>query len=152
MGSKVFVREATGLVKKASLLDAVALNVVNMSVGAVFLAFPLYTILLPSVNGLNLFYCSIIACVLSIPQAVVYTMMSLRIPRTGGDYVWVSRTLGPLIGGTLAFAGTAMMMLAFNALDVLYGVMALGSSASLLGVSSLSKLCLLYTSPSPRDS
>lgn len=46
MGSKVFVREATGLVKKASLLDAVALNVVNMSVGAVFLAFPLYTILL----------------------------------------------------------------------------------------------------------
>jgi Amino acid permease. len=140
MGSKVFVREATGLVKKASLLDAVALNVVNMSVGAVFLAFPLYTILLPSVNGLNLFYCSIIACVLSIPQAVVYTMMSLRIPRTGGDYVWVSRTLGPLIGGTLAFAGTAMMMLAFNALDVLYGVMALGSSASLLGVSSLSKL------------
>jgi amino acid transporter len=140
MGSKVFVREATGLVKKASLLDAVSLNIANMSIGEVFLAFPLYTILFSSVDGLNLLYCSIIACALSIPQAIVYTMMCLRIPRTGGDYVWVSRTLGPLVGGTLAFAGTAMMMLAFNALDVLYGVMALGSSTAALGVSFLSKL------------
>ena len=64
-------------------------------------------ILLPTVSGVNLVYGSLIAFVISIPQVVLYTMMTQRIPRTGGDYVWLTRTFGGWLGGSLAFMGPA---------------------------------------------
>ena len=104
----VFLRESTGLVKNVTLVDAISLNLSSMSVGTTLAILGFTTILLPSVSGLNLVYASIIGFALSIPQIVVYTMMSSRISRTGGDYVWVSRTFGGLFGGPISFMGFAL--------------------------------------------
>jgi len=128
---KVFVREATGLVKNASFLDTISLNISNMSIGPLFATLAGSTVatmvIVPSVTGLNLVAASIIAFVLGIPQVIVYTMMSRRFPRTGGDYVWLSRTFGGFWGSTLSFWGYTMETTAFLALVIILLDYAVGS-------------------------
>jgi amino acid transporter len=128
-----FARDATGLVKNVSLIDSVSLNVSNMSIGPLLATIAgstsatLFIVPLATVSGLNLVAASIVAFVLSIPQIIVYTMMSRRFARTGGDYVWISRTFGGFIGSTLSFWGYTMETLAFLALVAVLTDFAIGS-------------------------
>ncbi|MDA4128738.1 MAG: APC family permease [Thaumarchaeota archaeon] len=128
---KVFLRESTGLVKNVSFLDSISLNLSNMSIGPLLTTIAGSTaatlFIVPSVTGLNLVAASGIAFLLSIPQIVVYTMMSRRFPRTGGDYVWISRTFGGFFGSTLSFWGYTMETLAFLALVAVLTDFAIGS-------------------------
>lgn len=124
---KVFVRESTGLVKNASMLDTVALNISNMSIGALLGVMGLYGYLVGSVSGLDFVLTSVLAFVFSFPQIIIYTMMSRRFPRTGGDYIWISRTLGGFWGSTLSFMGYTMETGAYLGLIVLSAVFALGA-------------------------
>ncbi|MGD0423910.1 MAG: hypothetical protein ABSA92_10700 [Candidatus Bathyarchaeia archaeon] len=140
--SRIFVREATGLVKNVSLLDAISLNVSSMSAGATLGTVGFTMVLLPSVSGVNLVYASIIGFLLSIPQIIVYTMMTVCIPRTGGDYVWISRTLGGLFGSSIAFSGFILQTMAFLALIDLAAVFAIGSVGVSLGYESFLPLAL----------
>ena len=122
----VFVREATGLRREVSLLDAVALNVSNMSSGTAIAVIGFTLAILPSVSGVNLLGTTLIGFLFSIPEIIVYTMLSARMPRTGGDYVWMSRTLGP-IGAPLTFAEYIWGQFSFLALIALSTVFAIGS-------------------------
>jgi amino acid transporter len=147
LGSKVpvYVRESTGLVKNASLLDAVALNISNMSAGVALGTVGFTVILLPSITGLNLVYASIIAFALSIPQIIVYSMLSTRLARTGGDYIWVSRNVNGPIGSVMVFAGWTLGNMPYFALTALSAVFALGSVGVILGNSSFLQLSLPST-------
>lgn len=129
----VFVRESTGLVKNVSFLDSITLNISNMSAGALLGTIGLTFVALPSVAGVNLVLASVIGFLLSIPQIVVYTMMSRRFPRTGGDYVWISRQFGGFWGSTLSFMGYTLETMAYLALIVLSAVFAIGSVGLALG-------------------
>jgi amino acid transporter len=128
----VFVREATGLVKNVSFFDSIAMNMSNMSVGALLGVVGLSG-LVPmlfsghDMTGVNLVWLSVIGFVVSFPQIAVYTIMSRRMPRTGGDYVWVSRTLGGPAGSVLSFMGYTTETTAYLALIVLSTVFAIGS-------------------------
>jgi amino acid transporter len=128
----VFVRESTGLVKNVSFLDSIALNLSNMSIGPLLATIAgssaATLVLVPKLTGLNLVAASIIAFALSIPQVVVYTMMSRRFPRTGGDYVWISRTFGGFFGSTLSFWGYTTETLAFLALVAVLTDFAIGGA------------------------
>ncbi len=123
----VFTREATGLIKNVSLLDAISLNVSNMSAGAALATIGFTTILLPTMSGVNLVYGSIIMFVMLIPQIIIYTIMTQRMARTGGDYVWVSRTLGGFLGNVLALPGYTLGNLPYASLIALSAVFAIGS-------------------------
>ncbi len=126
--SSVFVRESTGLVKNVSMFDAIALNVSNMSAGAALATIGFTMVALPSsVSGVNLVGASLIAFILSIPEIVVYTMMTRRVSRTGGDYIWVSRTYGGLFGSALSFMGYTVETMAYLALIALSAIFAIGS-------------------------
>ena len=131
-GPTVFVRESTGLVKNVSFIDSIALNLSNMSIGPLLTTIAGSTtatlFIVPTVTGLNLVAASIIAFCLAIPQVVVYTMMSRRFPRTGGDYVWISRTFGGFFGSTMSFFGYTMETLAFLALVAILTDYAIGSA------------------------
>ena len=140
--TKLFVREATGLVKNLSLLDAVSINISDMSAGAALATIGFTTILLPTMAGVNLVYGSLIGFVLVVPQLVVYTMMARRVPRTGGDYVWTSRSLGGFAGNLLAFIGYTLGNLPFAALIALSAVIAIGSAGVALGYNGLLGLAL----------
>ena len=128
---KVFVRESTGLVKNVSFLDSISLNMSNMSIGPLFATLAGSTVatmvIVPTVTGLNLVAASIIAFLLGVPQVIVYTMMSRRFPRTGGDYVWLSRTFGGFWGSSLSFWGYTMETTAFLALVIILLDYAIGS-------------------------
>jgi amino acid transporter len=140
--SKVFLREATGLVKNVSILDVISINVSDMSAGAALASVGFTTILLPTMAGVNIVYASLIAFVLMIPQYVIYTMMTRRIPRTGGDYVWTSRTLGGFAGNVLALIGYTFGNLPYASLIALTAVFAIGSTGVALGNSNLLGLAL----------
>ena len=126
----VFVREATGLVKNVSFFDSIAMNMSNMSVGALLGVIGisgLVPMLGHDMTGVNLVWLSVIGFVVSFPQIAVYTIMSRRMPRTGGDYVWMSRTFGGPVGSVLSFMGYTTETTAYLALIVLSTVFAIGS-------------------------
>ena len=129
---KIFVRESTGLVKNVSFIDSIAMNMSNMSVGALLASIgisglvPMY-FANQNMEGVNLVMLSIIAFIITIPQIVIYTMMSRRYPRSGGDYVYVSRNLGGPAGSILSFMGYTAETTAYLALIVLSTVFAIGS-------------------------
>jgi amino acid transporter len=126
-----FVRESTGLVKNVSFLDSISLNISNMSIAPLLTTIAGSTtatlFLVPTVTGLNLVAAVLIAFLLAVPQIVVYTMMSRRFPRTGGDYVWISRTFGGFFGSTMSFWGYTMETLAYIALVAVLTDFAVGS-------------------------
>jgi amino acid transporter len=129
----VFVRESTGLVKNVTLLDALSLNLGSMGVGLALASLGYTMVLLPSVTGVNMLYASVIGLLIVIPQMIVYQMFITRITRTGGDYVWASRTLGGAVGGVVAFAGAIMIQLAYGALTIISMVFAIGSVGLAVG-------------------
>lgn len=97
---QVFVRETSGLIKQVSLTDAVMLNLANMSIGiALFQSISPYI-----TQGGVLWIASLIGMFLALPQALVYTIFNRKVGRTGGDYVWISRNLGGIIGTIFAVA------------------------------------------------
>lgn len=131
-----FVRESSGLVKSAGFMDAVSINVANMSVGAALGTVGFTLSALPSVVGVNLVVASIIAFLISIPQIVVYTMLTRLVPRTGGDYVWLTRALGPRFAW-LAFGfafGFVIESLTYYALISLAGVQQITEVMPVLGI------------------
>ena len=137
-----FVRKASGLRRDVSFLDVVGLNLSNMSGGAALGIVGFTTVLLTSVSGVNLVYGSILAWLLSIPEIIVYSMMTTRISRTGGDYVWVSRVYGGFFGGPLSFMGYTLETMAYLALIALAAVFAIGSVGVALGYENMLPLAL----------
>jgi amino acid transporter len=150
MGSKRvtgFARETTGLVKSVSLFDAIALNVSYMSTGAALSLIGFTLVLLPSVSGVNLVYASLIGFLITIPQVVVYSLMSRRSSRTGGDYVWMSRSLGGFAGSAITFMGITMETMPYLALIALSAVFAIGSVGVSLGDGGFSGLAVAGSDP-----
>jgi amino acid transporter len=137
-----FVRKASGLRRDVSFLDVVSLNLSNMSGGAALGTIGFTTVLLSSMSGVNLVYGSILAWLLTIPEIVVYSMMTTRISRTGGDYVWVSRVYGGFFGGALSFMGYTLETMAYLALIALAAVSAIGSVGVSLGYENMLPLAL----------
>ena len=100
---------------------------------------------LPTVTGVNLVYGSAIAAMFAVPQMIVYTIMQRHISRTGGDYVWVSRSLGGFAGSTLTFMGITLETMPYLALIALSAVFAIGSVGVNLGYSSMVQLATSWS-------
>ena len=99
-GPKVFTREATGLVREVSIWDAFWFN--NWTTGG-----PATTIIWMSTYPVwfpkaNLVLALIITAIYSGFVGSMYVLIMVTMPRSGTDYVFVSRSLSPAIG--LAFS------------------------------------------------
>ncbi len=94
-----FVRKASGLVRTAGPMDVLAYNINFISIGLLLTFMFLF---MPSLYpGVNMYLATFIAVIITIPTALVYGFLSASMPRSGGDYVYVSRILGP-VWGTMA--------------------------------------------------
>ncbi len=92
----LFTRKATGLVREARTTDALFYNVMWASVA---LAFAFFWLLYGfAYQGSNAWVAFLIAAGLGVPGAFLYAMLAQIMPRTGGDYVFNSRSLHPSIG------------------------------------------------------
>jgi amino acid transporter len=100
---EMFLRNATGLRREVSVLDAFIMNTfgMNIAVGAVFLFlqapayFPQGNILVAVIIGTLL---------MAFTLLWVYSTFAAAMPRSGGDYVYVSRTLHPFLGWLLGWS------------------------------------------------
>lgn len=98
----LFTRKATGLVREARTSDALFYNVMWASVALSFaFAWLLYG---STYLGSNMILSFFLAAVLGLPGAFVYAMLAQIMPRTGGDYVFNSRSLHPSIGFAANFS------------------------------------------------
>lgn len=94
--ARVFVREATGLVKTLSLKDVFIFNIFFTSF---FLALVfVYEDAILEGAGANLVPGLLLSTLIISLQVMTYALLSVAMPRSGGDYVWVSRTLHPSLG------------------------------------------------------
>ncbi len=92
----VFERKATGLVREAGTLDTLIYNINFVSLGLMSaLVFLFSTAFYP---GANLYWTAILTFLLVIPTSLVFAFFAASMPRSGGDYVYVSRTLHPALG------------------------------------------------------
>src|SRR3954468_4060653 len=100
---QLFVRNATGLVREVSKWDALIMNTLGMNValGSIFLLlqapgnFPGGNMLLAIVIG---------TLVMAFTLLWVYAEFAAAMPRSGGDYVFVSRTLHPVVGWLMSWS------------------------------------------------
>ena len=145
--SNIFAREATGLTRQVSFLDTIAINVSYMSVGSALALIGFTMFYLPTVSGVNLVYGSMIGALIAIPQVIVYTMMQKRVSRTGGDYVWMSRSLGGFLGSSVTFMGITMETMPYLALIALSAVFAIGSVGVVLGDAGFNSLASSGANP-----
>ncbi len=92
----MYVRQATGLVRAAGKWSVLVYNINFVSIGLMTLfAISLIPAFYP---GSNIQLSFLLALVVVLPTSMVFAMLSVAMPRSGGDYVYVSRALGPAWG------------------------------------------------------
>jgi amino acid transporter len=114
---KAFVREATGLVRDFSAFDSLMINLV--AIGVLF-SFTNVIFAAEFYSGANLIVSAVVALLLCIPYASLYIIFSIAMPRSGGDYVWVSRSLSPVLGFLANFYIT-LIILSFSGITTGWG-------------------------------
>ncbi len=132
-GGRIFVRRSTGLVREASALDATIFNAVfSAPVGATLAIGVLWA--LSAFPGADPVWATIIAVVLNIPVLIMMALLASSMPRTGGDYVWVSRILSPPLAMISNFAAALSAMIGATFWARFFPVFALGPILVGLGV------------------
>jgi basic amino acid/polyamine antiporter, APA family len=92
----IFARKATGLVREGSSSSVLIYNINFVSIG-LMLVFAL--IMIPAFYpGANVEGTFISAFIVVIPTSLTFALLAAAMPRSGGDYVYVSRILGPQWG------------------------------------------------------
>jgi basic amino acid/polyamine antiporter, APA family len=93
---EVFARKATGLRREASARDVFIYNTNNQNVG---IGVTFMVLLIPALYvGGSMVTATILAGLLALPMAGVYAYFAAAMPRSGGDYIYISRTLHPFLG------------------------------------------------------
>jgi APA family basic amino acid/polyamine antiporter len=93
---QVFARNATGLRREARARDVFIYNTNNQNIG-IGVAF-MVLLIPPLYAGASMVTATLLAGLLALPMACVYAYFAAAMPRSGGDYVYISRTLHPFLG------------------------------------------------------
>lgn len=121
--TKVFARRSSGLVRVMSPYSAFAYNVLNIGV-----IFPfVYLTTLAAYPNASLTWGILITGLFTAFLAVVYAGLAAAMPRTGGDYIFQSRTIGGWIGFAIVMTMIGTFFLQWQAIG--------GWLTSLLGLS-----------------
>ena len=109
-----FVREATGLVRSFSHVDLFvqAVSIMQIGISTIFLLESVGTFY----PGTNLYAVILISGLVGIAFATLWSILSAAMPRSGGDYVWISRITSkvPALGFMYAVTYGLGFAIAFN--------------------------------------
>ena len=108
----IFVRRASGLVREMDLKDIILWNSVAAGIGLGEVSFlvPYYLSLVP---GANFILGGILALIGGLLIAACYAHFLSAMPRSGGEYVFLSRLTHPLIGFFFSFSMAMLWVLAY---------------------------------------
>jgi basic amino acid/polyamine antiporter, APA family len=129
----LFVRNSTGLVREASALDATIYNAVFSAPVGATLAWGVF-FALSAFPGADLVWATIISFFLNIPVLIMMALLASSMPRTGGDYVWVSRILSPPLATISNFGAALSAMIGATFWARYFPVFALGPVLVTLGI------------------
>src|SRR5215467_3556921 len=143
--TKQFVRDATGLVREYGALDT--LLFASVFVFALVFTITQFPWFYGNTAGADLTATLFIAAVSFIFLMLAYWAIAVLMPRTGNDYVWVSRVFHPSIGFTwgliyvlivflAAFIGAGTGPLAFAVSSIFTTVGLISGSAYMTGLGS----------------
>lgn len=142
-GRTVFVREATGLTRSISGFDVLLANLMTMGLFAPIFYIYFASLLYP---GVNIPLTVLVALIPAFIMASVYYLFTLSMPRTGGDYVWVSRIIHPSVGTIVSFfvtfasagfiAMTAAPTISYGLAPMLLGLGQIYSDQNLISLAS----------------
>ena len=132
-GQELFVRRSTGLVREASAVDAAIFNAVFSAPVGATLAWGVF-FALAAFPGSDLVTATIIAFILNVPVLVMMSLLAASMPRTGGDYVWVSRILSPPLAVVSNFGAAFSALIGATFWARYFPVFGLGPILSTLGV------------------
>ena len=131
--SKLFVRQSTGLVREASALDATIFNAVFSAPVGATLAWGVF-FALSAFPGSDLVWATVISFIINIPVLLMMALLASSMPRTGGDYVWVSRILSPPLALVSNFGAALSATIGATFWARYFPVFALGPILATLGV------------------
>ena len=94
-----FARKATGLVRESSVWNTAAFNILNVTVAYAILYPALFAWQFP---GSNLLLGGVLSVAAFVPLGLCYALIVAAMPRSGSDYVFVSRVFHPSIGFIVA--------------------------------------------------
>ncbi|MFB0563456.1 MAG: APC family permease [Candidatus Lokiarchaeia archaeon] len=127
----IFTRDATGLIREVSVKDA-SIIVFSLVIGGGILFLSVQALQPGYFPGANLSVSYILGLIFVLPLYMIYAIFSRAMPRSGGDYIFVSRVLGPGLGfvaswGVWISTLLTMGVLAFQAVSFIsYYVMLYG--------------------------
>jgi basic amino acid/polyamine antiporter, APA family len=130
---ELFVRQSTGLVREASAIDAAIFNAVFSAPVGATLAWGVF-FALAAFPGSDLITATLIAFALNIPVLIMMSLLAASMPRTGGDYVWVSRILSPPLAVVSNFGAAFSALIGATFWARYFPVFGLGPILSTLGV------------------
>lgn len=128
---KVFVREATGLVRQISGSMALILNLFTIAPALVLLWIVVGQGVFP---GSNMLISTALALGSSLVMAVMYYQFSTVFPRSGGDYVYIGRTLHPSLGMMCNFVVFLIFISAAGLFAVYVSSFGFGPMFAILGL------------------
>src|SRR6266446_8401537 len=128
----IFVRKSSGLVREASAFDAMIFNAVFSAPVGATLAFGIFYALGTS-PGADIVLALLIAFVVNIPVCIMMSMMASSFPRTGGDYVWISRILHPAAAVFSNFSASVSALIGAAFWARSFAVLAVGPTLAVLG-------------------
>jgi amino acid transporter len=98
---QIYSREATGLVKQGTPSRAMLLNFANIGLTYIMFTYWLHP---GSYPRSNLLLALLVAEIFIIPFMLLYWKFASAMPRTGSEYVYISRTIHPAWGFSCSFA------------------------------------------------
>ena len=126
----VIERTTSGMVRQLSWWDGFLSNAGTMNLFWIAVSFMWAIGLFP---GSSLIGAIIVTIILLLPHIILYTQFSAAMPRSGGDYVFNSRTLTPYIGFAVNFSMVIWNMFWMGFTAYQFATAGIATTASLLG-------------------
>jgi basic amino acid/polyamine antiporter, APA family len=102
--STFFERRATGLVREAGTWSTLIYNINFISIGLMMMfVIQLEPAFYPGGDMIGSY---LLALLIVLPTSLAFAMLAAAMPRSGADYVYVSRILGPRLGMTSSWTNT----------------------------------------------
>lgn len=127
-----YARKATGLVREVSPFSTFVFNMAGQPT-SVFLATSIF-FTLGAYPGGSIWLGFAMALVVAIALCVCYGLFTSAIPRSGGDYVLVSRVTHPVLGLVSSFFWTSGVILSIAFIALAFVTVGLGPSLTAVGL------------------
>jgi amino acid transporter len=105
----VFTRDATGLVRSLGWWDSFGVGFGGVVLGVAMTSF--YYAIPSTLPNANLIASLLFLLVVLVPYLIVYTQLAFAMPRSGGDYIYVSRLIHPAVGFMQSWLATFIVVL-----------------------------------------